>query len=461
MKRRDRPSCYWGIGVVPRARIGVTRLWGEANRTNGYLAESLTLLGSWGVAQPDSSPVRARLAGIEGLRGLAASSIVVYHVWLYGSSTRAPVDFGALDKVFVNLRAGVTLFFVLSGFLLFLPYAAAALRNLPAPSVRKYLRNRALRILPAYWAILLVVALVLQPALLRAPVQLGANLLFLQNYVPNYVGYVSGLGIVPAWSLAIEVVFYLALPALGLAAIRLAGRTGSVAAALAPVVFMTCLGIAAKLADVLVAGDAKRVWELTFPTHADWFGAGMAVAVARVLWEDGRLQLPTWWRPAATLGAIALTLAGAGLYEVGLLSGLENQTPIAWAFALLLALVSLPARRSWLVRLLEMRAMIAVGLASYSLFLWHDPIVRALRDAGLTLQGRSGFLVNLLVVSAVAGAASALTYRFVERPALARKHSWQGAAQQTSPPEQAPPPRPSAPEEPELQTVAAPGTRAG
>src|SRR3970040_1796270 len=54
VKRRDRPSCYWGIGVVPRARIGVTRLWGEANRTNGYLAESLTLLGSWGVAQPDS-----------------------------------------------------------------------------------------------------------------------------------------------------------------------------------------------------------------------------------------------------------------------------------------------------------------------------------------------------------------------------------------------------------------------
>ena len=364
---------------------------------------------------------RSRLAGIEGMRGLAASSVLVYHVWLYGSPNGQSVDLGLASKFFDNLRAGVTLFFVLSGFLLFRPYVAAALRGRATPSLGSYLRNRALRILPAYWFILLFVALVLEHELVRRPQQLLANAAFAQDYVP---GYIFGSGIVPAWSLAIEVVFYVCVPVLGGIAIALARRRmNSIWAAAVPVLLMVGVGFSAKAASRIA--HLGNVWELSFLMHADWFAAGMALAIFRVLWEDGRLVLPRWWRPVALATAGALALVAVKLYYGGTLTYVEYQTPIAVGCALLFAVVVLPHERSRVAAILNSRPVVAVGLASYSLFLWHDPLLRAFRDAGLTLSGPGGLAVNVALVAAVSGVASALTYRFVEKPALARKRSWQ------------------------------------
>jgi peptidoglycan/LPS O-acetylase OafA/YrhL len=96
------------------------------------------------------------------------------------------------------------------------------------------------------------------------------------------------------------------------------------------------------------------------------------------------------------------------------------------ACALLLALVVLPTieaapPRPGLVRLLETRLFVAVGLASYSLFLWHEPVVRWLQGHGWTMGGAGGFWINLLVLGALTGLLSGLSYRYVERPALSRK----------------------------------------
>jgi peptidoglycan/LPS O-acetylase OafA/YrhL len=364
---------------------------------------------------------RYRLDGIEGMRALAASSILVYHVWLYGAEGQYRLDLGPFTVAFAQLRTGVTLFFVLSGFLLFRPYVAAALRGTARPSTRAYFRNRALRIVPAYWVILLAVAVLFERELWRAPQQLVANLFLAQNYVPDYV---TGAGIVPAWSLAIEVVFYLTLPLLGAGAILLAMNRGinRVLAAFAPVGFMVVLGIASKVALHELEGGLRTVWALTFFTHADWFAAGMALAVLRVLWEDGELRLPRWWQSAALAGAVGFAALAVKL-QGAFLSFLEYQTVMAVGCGFLLALVVFAERGSLLVRFLCWKPVLATGLASYSLFLWHDPLVRGLRDAGLTLPGRSGFLFNLLLIGVVSGVAAALTYRFVEKPALARKRA--------------------------------------
>ena len=76
------------------------------------------------------------------------------------------------------------------------------------------------------------------------------------------------------------------------------------------------------------------------------------------------------------------------------------------------------------MRFLETRPLVAVGVASYSLFLWHFPVINLLRSDGLTLGGGWGALVvDLIEASIIAGALSALTYRYVERPMLARKRS--------------------------------------
>src|SRR5919109_4752033 len=140
----------------------------------------------------------SRLAGIEGLRALAASSIVVFHCWLVASPSGA-VRLGVMSRfVFPNLPVGVTLFFALSGFLLYRPFAGALMRAQDGPRLRAYLRNRALRILPAYWVILLASACLLQSVFVREtaydlgtgslvdrPVTLIATGLFVQNYHPS------------------------------------------------------------------------------------------------------------------------------------------------------------------------------------------------------------------------------------------------------------------------------------
>src|SRR5580765_5106163 len=82
-----------------------------------------------------------RLPGIEGLRAIAAMSVLVYHVYSYGSPDGRPPDLGPLGGVFPKFSLGVVLFFSLSGFLLYRPFAASALRSRSRPATGRYLRN--------------------------------------------------------------------------------------------------------------------------------------------------------------------------------------------------------------------------------------------------------------------------------------------------------------------------------
>ena len=165
--------------------------------------------------------IGARLPGIEGMRAVAACSILLWHSWLYSSPSGTPVHHGLLSHVMPDLQFGVTLFFSLSGFLLYRPFAAVVLRERPELRIGAYLRNRALRILPCYWFVLLVAGLGLGAVQVPEDGRLVAGALgsvgdvlrtgaFAENYTPRTVG----IGVPPAWSLAVEVVFYLSLPLL-------------------------------------------------------------------------------------------------------------------------------------------------------------------------------------------------------------------------------------------------------
>src|SRR6058998_2066237 len=145
------------------------------------------------------SPAHAasRLREVEGLRAVAASSIVVFHVWIFSSPAILDWNLGPLTAFVSPLQSGVTLFFVLSGFLLYRPIAAALLDATTAPSAWRYLRNRALRILPAYWVILFLVVVALRSASLGAsgqgvltgpltdPKTFVLNVFLIQTYVPD------------------------------------------------------------------------------------------------------------------------------------------------------------------------------------------------------------------------------------------------------------------------------------
>jgi peptidoglycan/LPS O-acetylase OafA/YrhL len=333
--------------------------------------------------------VGGRLTGIEGLRAVAASSIVIYHVWLYGSPS-GPVDAGYLSRFALpHLPVGVTLFFALSGYLLYRPIAASLLDRGQVPDVRNYLRNRALRILPAYWVILAVVAVVLPAALLRRssselaldrlvdrPDILVNNALLLHNYVPASLD--TGIG--PAWSLAVEVVFYLSLPALAVLArycFRRAGSSrGQWLALLAAPAALLLLGMAGKAATVwLVPLDdfpGHAILARSFVSHADLFAPGMALAVLHVLVTHGHVRLPRRWALIVGMTLLADVVLVVALTDRGMLWdwGVANpyQRLTALACVLLVALVALPrsanGRPTALVALLVSRPLFLLGLAS-------------------------------------------------------------------------------------------------
>jgi peptidoglycan/LPS O-acetylase OafA/YrhL len=331
----------------------------------------------------------------------------VFHVWdSANTSTRGShgLNFGSLGPVLDNLRGGVALFFVLSGFLLYRPWANAVAARKVRPSTRVYARNRALRILPLYWTIMLVLVLTVQRGLLDRPAQAIGDFFFLQNSVPGWepVDGFSGFGISPAWSLCVEVVFYVSLPLLGWIAYK--NRN-----AWTPVIGMALLGIAAKIAGGVAGLGA--VWSMSFPVHADWFACGMAVACLHVTRE----RLP---RRVLLAGAVLVGLAATKIQSVGLLGFTDAQSLMAVASAMLLAVVVFSPGRARLVRLLETRPLLTAGVWSYGIFLWQVPVIAYVRDHGLTRPGAGGFAFNLLLVAAVTVALSAVTYRLVDAPAL-------------------------------------------
>lgn len=388
-----------------------------------------------------------RLEGIEGLRAIAAGSILLYHTWIAASPNGGWADAGPFTRLLPDLSFGVVLFFTLSGFLLYRPFVAGILGYRRPPRFSRYLQNRFLRIAPAYVVILLATALVLRHVLLRDearelysggvddPGRLLAMVLLVQHYSPSTV--VTGIG--PAWSLAVEVVFYVLLPLLVLGAAALArgdsGLTRRRLAVLAPPIGLLAVGLAGKAVAAYAVppvtpyagwnADWHSVIERGFLCHADLFAFGMVLAVLKVEIEHGALTLHRLTRPALALvavGGYAVTAMATGVEHH--LSYSPWNTAMALVFACVLALVVLPTRsgrRPFLTRGLELRPLVWMGVVSYSVFLWHEPLVRFLNDTGVTFDGTRGFAANTLIVLTCTLVLAALTYRFVERPALLRK----------------------------------------
>jgi peptidoglycan/LPS O-acetylase OafA/YrhL len=261
--------------------------------------------------------------------------------------------------------------------------------------------------------------------------------LFVQNYDPGSI--LTGIG--PAWSLAIEVVFYLALPVLVLVTFALARRAKNESRrrqlALLPPVVMLVVGVSGKLvASTVVPGlgpglgwvnDWHSVLERSFWVQGDLFAYGMLLAVVTFHVEDGRIRLPRFWWPITAVGFLVLAGVTAAAFDNGSINQYVYDSLMALSCGLFLSLIVLagsggkrpPASVSWL----EARPIVWVGVVSYSLFLWHEPIIWWLRDRGMLTSGGSaaGFLLNLVIVMTVSLVLSALTYTMVELPALRLK----------------------------------------
>ncbi|MGZ6674525.1 MAG: acyltransferase family protein, partial [Solirubrobacteraceae bacterium] len=166
--------------------------------------------------------MRVRNHALDGLRGLAALGVLTLHVWMFtvqGAHGRDEL----VSLLTGELRLGVVLFFVLSGYLLAGPWVASALDARPTPRLGRFAVKRAARIVPAYWVAMLGSFWLLAGSGHDYEVSAGQLPLF-AAFGQNYVGAVAGKLDPPMWSLVVEVSFYAVLPLAGWLLVRAARR---------------------------------------------------------------------------------------------------------------------------------------------------------------------------------------------------------------------------------------------
>jgi peptidoglycan/LPS O-acetylase OafA/YrhL len=381
---------------------------------------------------PPTRAPRGRLDALDGLRGLAATGVLVLHVWMfsYGDSHRPPK--GLLDFAIGELRLGVQLFFVLSGFLIFRPFAAAALDGARrSPSLTRYAIRRAARILPGYWLALAASFLLLRHLNHRTQIdadQLPIFLLFAQNHFEETIKHLDP----PMWTLGIEMSFYATLPIAGLLALRLGPHRRRLVA-------LTLTVVAAGLLSTVLA--YTHDWPQTLSTsllpHLAEFGAGMTAAV--LLHRRTLRAMPA---AAIAVAGIALVVANSWWHATGAGSvdtrNLVGDAPGVVGIALVLAtLVAGP----WRAVLLSRGPAKWLGTISYGVYLFHFPVIVGLRMTGHWPQ--DSLTRELLAVLAIVLPAATLSWFLVERPAIrwAQRRTSGARTAATTPPEVAPEPR--------------------
>lgn len=318
---------------------------------------------------------------MDGVRAVAALSVLVYHTTgALNLHKKSPL--GAYTALLGT--TGVAIFFVISGFLLYRPYAAAHLAGAPSrQSVATFYRRRFTRIYPAYWLALFVYVYVAHIVKIRGWLDTALFFGLLHVYRPGRV--LGGLGV--SWTLCIEVSFYAALPAVAWCVARSQSRSSGAhrrrRAELAACMALMLGGLGYRW-FAIYAWHAPTLPRLSWlPAMLDWFSFGMIMAVfsagqehglrlpeplafvasrpylcwfasAELFWLTSRMGLPRGFEPAESgqvfashivIGALALCLVLPAMFEDGPANALRHA--------------------------LRHPTMAWLGTISYGIFLWH------------------------------------------------------------------------------------------
>jgi peptidoglycan/LPS O-acetylase OafA/YrhL len=360
--------------------------------------------------------LRNRFNELEALRGIAAIAIVVFHAYQFSGGPNGYVWDGRIgERIVLQLEAAVAWFFVLSAFLLYLPIARAALAGAAQRSPREFLARRAIRILPLYFVATLIVWAVRNPSLPGDWRDLLEHLTFTQIYDSRRIFYTIG----PAWSLAVEVHFYVfvTLISAGLGGLaRSAGRRVTTTVVLGLPIALIGASIAFRVLAVTTRGvphDRWSVW-FSFPARADAFGIGMLVAGVLALRDSHDLA----FAGRVLLRAVAVVaIVVAFSFTIGSDSWrLWFHTAYAASAALLISSsVFGPAGTLW-ERVLATRGLAYLGLLSYSIYLWHEPILVELSKWHWLFGDPREFVLNAVVLVALSVAVGFVSYWVLEYP---------------------------------------------
>lgn len=377
---------------------------------------------------------------MDSLRGLGALAVMSVHA--VHTSAALPANSGLSDYL-LRLDIAVPMFFTMSGFLLYRPFVAAHLAGDRRPDVTDYGWRRVLRIVPGYWLALTIVAIVI-----------GLGGVFTLGGIPSYYGFAQIYrsatfdgGLVQAWTIAVEVVFYALLPVYVIALQRLLRHRSPadrLRGEIAGVAVLFTIGMAYNVVAITAVGPLQEGLGpilYGFPAYLNQFAVGMALAIwsthadgrARVGRENGRaVSLIERWPGlplAVAVAAFLFLVHGMDLVEGPVSDGewlARHALNTLVAGALLLPTIFFAdVRRGAVRKLLSNRALLYLGVISYGFYLYHLAVLTQLDRWGLGEVLGTGYLSYAAWIalgalgSVLLGAAS---WHIVERRALRQIH---------------------------------------
>lgn len=381
--------------------------------------------GSEGSAGGAATTGTGRVGNLDVMRALAAFGVLAGHA--YGLSGRfLPLRAERwYDVVLMSGAAGVWLFFGISGYVIARPFVDRLVSGKPLPDLVPYAIRRSLRIFPLYWVALTTVIAVAGAgvtSLWHYPVHYA----LLHNLVPGRQGSIFSV----AWTLTLELLFYIAVPLLALAirrrgpsvtAERLAGLV--VLSWVASIVFAVCAGLyGPDQTGLWLRGSLPAMWQMFCP--------GILLAIAPHL-RSGPWRRWVIERPAAPA---ALAVAAVALMVAALLSATP---PLRFGLTVATVLTDLSrplyAVGFGIVIAAAMRArawgrgrtgfVLHLGLVSYGIYLLHAVILTVLIGPARALvplarEGLIPYLVHLVFLAGLTVIVAAASWRFFERPLI-------------------------------------------
>jgi peptidoglycan/LPS O-acetylase OafA/YrhL len=432
-------------------------------RGYSWISSSFLQFTQWIASILEGKGIQGNINALDGVRAIACLSVVMLHINLITTRDIQLWTPQSIPSVLSALAfagdTGVTLFFILSGFLLFQPYAKSLLFDDAAwPSARQFYLRRALRILPVYYISLLLMVIIFRPAYFQVG-HLRDWVFFLTMFMDSSATTYKQIN-GPFWTLAVEWQFYLILPwlALGISwLVRRGSLRRRVSLLIASLGIVATWGILTRFLGVYLSGNPGATFILPWsvmhyilpfiygPTNAglhgkflEDFATGMLISSLFILAQ--RLSREYSFHRVMQQYAPWLLVLGLTWLTIMAMWKFNTNQPHTWSFFDPLngayniigefgfalgygfCVTAVLFGQDWLKRPFEWAPLRWIGVISYGVYMWHLLLLESLTSHVIVnlpdMPGQFFYIFYWLGLFIVVIPFSFLLFALIEKPGM-------------------------------------------